>query len=161
MEFVDAVRRIKDTITKKSPSKEVPQGNIRFPLSPWQHLRPDVKEGPLSRAIGGKGVESLFNAVSDGVVTEGDVLHVTYSGKDKNGSTQGRDLYYVCPSQPLFDPKGKDPAPRHILYSPSAGKMVLVTGGQLTGWTKFGADQTLPEEVRTAINNYKAGIKHK
>lgn len=144
-----------DVVLPKPLPNELQSGrNLRFPNSPWRHLRPDVKEGPLKNAIGGNGGESLFNAFLDGVVSKEDYLTVDYlaQGNNRRKLRDITDLFYLGPSNPIFDPKGKDPRPSHVFYSPT-NNTVFKTGAILT-WTKFPSARVLPEKGKTAIDNF-------
>lgn len=160
MEIADVVRRIKGTITKESPAQELPQKNIRFPLSPWQYLRPDVKTGPLKDAIGGSGGESLFNAFADGAVATGDKLYLTYLVQNPQGqnTSVSHDVYYIEPQEPLFDKKGKDPhRPRHLFYFLRERKIQGMSS--ILTWTKFISNEEAPENVQKAIEDYRTSRK--
>ncbi len=133
--------------------------NLRFPTSPWYRLRPDITEGPLKDAIGGDGPQSLFNAHSDGVVIQGDNIQVVAIKQTPEGGSPGeaQDYYYVEPSEPLFDPKGKDNLPRHVLYSKS--KDTVETTGRIVRWTRLvsrKASDPLPRRVEEGIQRYLA-----
>jgi hypothetical protein len=142
MELGDILKR---AIKKypQSPPATSPESGIPFPGSPVEFLRPDVTNGPLKNSIAGNGSESLSNAIAQGLVRQGDNLHVISKAKS------GDDLIYLG-SEPVKDP-GKPPS--HNFYWLKEKQTVAVNN--ITRWMRFGQESELPDHARQAIEDFQ------
>ncbi|MBI2031979.1 MAG: hypothetical protein HYT08_05190 [Candidatus Levybacteria bacterium] len=144
MELGDIPKQLKKALGRPQPALPKQSGlDIPFPRSPVEHLRPDLKNGPLKDSIAGNGTKSLSNAVAQGLIKQGDKIHVI------SKPDSGDDLVYLGPSQN----NNPNNPPSHSFYWLKERQPVAVNN--ITRWMRLGQESELPDHAKQAIEKFQ------